>query len=145
MMKNLWRAFKMLLSALMLSVAGLLAVAYFAKGDLGIWFVILLLILFSAIIWVDYSKIKVSPVILLSLLGVGSLCLSYTTFSSKTQFPHSCTGGRTLICNFENLLFTLGGRPAAAIPWLLVGVLIFRGAYFAYKKSPSNPNRFLGK
>jgi hypothetical protein len=75
----------------------------------------------AAIPWLDLTR----PTRGLSLAGVvvafGFLLVASRPFTQAADYPLNCTT-RRVWCEFENLLFTLGGAPLAALPFAVLGL-----------------------
>ncbi len=132
----MWRALKYIFSGLLLLLAGLLAAAYFGKpNSTEMWGFIAVLIFFAAAPWVDYTK----PSRALGLTGIvfsfGVTFVAVSVLTGITPYPRECSGRGTLLCELLNLLYTLGGRPAAAAPWFLAAIAVLCGSYVAFKRA----------
>lgn len=122
----LWRIFKFLLSMVCFLFATLLAVfgtksnpafeMYIAAG---------VFVFFAAILWIDTTK----PSRALGLAGMvvsfGIFMLAFSEATGHDLYPKQCHGRGILICELENLLFAVGGYPAAAIPGFLFAIFVF--------------------
>ena len=75
----------------------------------------------AALPWLDFTR----PSRGLSLAGVmfafGLLFVASRPFSKAAEYPLNCTTQR-LWCEIENLLFTIGGAPLAALPFTALGL-----------------------
>ena len=131
----MWRVFKYCLSALLLLLAGLLAAIYFGRPDsAGMLGFVAVLIFFTAALWVNYTK----PSRALGLAGIvlafGIAAIAVDTLTASTPYPRECSG-RRLLCELQNLLYAMGGRPAAAAPWFLAAIGVLYGSYVAFRRS----------
>jgi hypothetical protein len=132
----MWRAFKFCFSGLLLLLAGLIAFAYFGKPDSAdMWGFFGFLIFSAAAPWVNYTK----PSRAISLAGVvfafGVVFIAVGVLTGSTPYPRECSGRGTLLCELLNLLYTMGGRPAAAAPWFLMALAVLYGSYVAFKRA----------
>jgi hypothetical protein len=56
------------------------------------------------------------------MLSFGLLHVASRPFTKANDFPLNCAGRYRLWCEVENLLFSLGGPPLAALPFAVLGI-----------------------
>jgi hypothetical protein len=139
-MKVLWNIFKTLLSIFMLGVAAFLLYAEYRKPG-GLMVLVFVLVLFTSILWIDYTKPTRAGAVLAFLFGIGLCLLAYRILGGDAPFPKNCSTSRgTLLCNLDNALYSVGGRPAASIPSLVGAFFIFRLALKIFQRSRAIKN-----
>lgn len=121
-----WRTFKPLLSAALLALAAFSVYLFFISGfdamPLGAASV---LVFFAAWPWVDHSRPN-RPLSLVRLVfSLMFAAVAVHTATGGTHFPKLCQGRRALLCEFENVLFSLGGELLAAAPFAAAAAVLF--------------------
>jgi hypothetical protein len=103
-------------------------------NDFSIFGVAGMFLFFSAILWLDFTK----PSRALGLAGIvislGVLILAFSTATGSDVYPKHCSGLGLALCELQNLLYVTGGRPAAAIPWLLFAGGVFYFTFIVFKR-----------
>jgi hypothetical protein len=126
-MKLLWLALKGLLSSILVAIA----VAMLLLRPLTLEPSTLVLssacLFIAALPWIDFSKPS-------RAIGLASLVLSFVFLKISSGlvagsgvFPKVCDGRRKAFCNFENLLYEVGGKYLAAAPVFALATLLFVG------------------
>lgn len=101
---------------------------------LGLYYSFLTLIF---ILFIDYSKIDQK----LGLAIFGSACsisVGLSALSDDKNFPKTCKGRGRVLCELENLLFSIGGVHIVATFYFLVAVILF----YAIRYSKHNSKKF---
>ena len=124
MFNHLWFAFKLLFSVtLVVAPISLLVAAPHAMTDPVFIGISSILLFFAALPWVNFT----TPNRALGLVGIiFSFCIAF--LAVQMEFPRSCTGHRVLFCEFENLLFLVGGKFLAAAPFAALAAFVFVGS-----------------
>ncbi|NOS74937.1 MAG: hypothetical protein HOP36_10465 [Methyloglobulus sp.] len=94
---------------------------------LGLYYSFLTLIF---ILFIDYSKIdqKLGWGIFISACSVSS---ALSVLGDEMSFPKICKGRGRILCEIENLLFSIGGVYAVATFYFLVGIILFRAIRYS--------------
>ena len=120
-----WIAFKLLLSATL--VGAPIALFYAAPEALvkpefiGISAVLLF---FAALPWVSFEAPNRSLGLSCLVFSIGVGFVAFQTAFGSISFPRPCTNRRALLCEVENLLFNVGGKTLAALPFALLAALM---------------------
>ena len=123
-MRSIWVAVKVVLSIVLLAVVCYLLFMFSRKpGDFTLLGMAAVFFFMLALLW---AKLKPSSREL-GLVGVvlsfGFLFLGAQVFTGARPYPQACAGKR-LWCEMENALHAIGGPPLAAMPFLLLGVVV---------------------
>ena len=124
-MSNLWLAFKFLLSASLVAAAGVFVWLLFTH-QFQAWALATasVLLFFAAWPWVNHERPNRPLAFVGIVLGLMFAFLGAITASGEVSFPRSCSGRGLVFCQFENLLFAVGGRDLAAVPFLLLSLFV---------------------
>jgi hypothetical protein len=61
--------------------------------------------------------------------------VAFETVSGTTQFPRVCDRRGRIFCNLENLLHDLAGRPATALPLVLIAAFFLLVAWKVFVRA----------
>ena len=129
MLNRIWISFKIVLSiTLVAAPISLLALAPQALADPVFMGISAVLIFFAALPWVKFTVPNRGLALAGIVFSIGVLLLAGQTAFGSVQLPRQCTGRRTLLCEFENLLFAAGGEYLAAAPFAIFAVILFGGS-----------------
>lgn len=130
-MKILWRAFKVVLSAVLLAVMFLILYFFARHPDnfilLGLAGVFLFM---TALLWANLKPTSREFALAGIVIALGILFVGLQTLTGATYFPRECSGrpmGR-MLCDFENVLYAVGGPTLAAVPDIFLGVILLYGS-----------------
>jgi hypothetical protein len=93
----------------------------------GFYF-ILLAIIFT--LWIDYSKVDQNLVLAIFI----SACSFYSGLSvlgDEKSFLKVCQGRRRILCEIENLLFSIGGVHFVATFYFVLGIILFHAIRYS--------------
>jgi len=132
----IWRAFKFVFSAVLLLLAGLFATVYLStSADPGMLGFASFLVFFAAALWIDYTNPSrtLGLAAIVFALGIGFLAVG--VLDGTMPYLKECHGRGRLLCELQNLLYRIGGRPAAAVPWFVLAAAVLYGSYVAFKRA----------
>lgn len=127
MFNRAWVAFKVFLSLGLVAapIALLVAAPHAAMEPLFIGIASMLLF-FAALPWVDFSSPNRAVGLAGIVFSIWMALLGVRSAMGYVEFPQPCTGRGRVFCEFENLLFQLGGEYLAAAPFGLLALVLFR-------------------
>jgi hypothetical protein len=131
----MWRAFKVLVSAVSLLYAGV--VATIAIGDTayaGMWGLFAALVFCAAAPWVDFERPSRAHGLAGIVITLVILISAVATATGNYAYPRQCAWHEPL-CELENLLYSFGGYLAAAIPRFLFACAAFYASYLVLKRT----------
>lgn len=129
MFQRVWFAFKLLLSAALVAAP----IVFFVAAPRAIFdpaFVAVsaVMLFFAALPWVDFAAPNRAFALAGMVFSMGMAFLAGQTAFGSVQFPRLCTGRRAAFCEMENMLFLVGGKYLAAMPFAVLAGLIFVGS-----------------
>lgn len=138
----LWRIFKFLLSTVCLLFAMLLVI-FATKSNSGFDTYVMagIFLFFATILWIDTTKPSRALGMAGMVIGFGLLIMAFSDATGHDPYPKQCTGRGSLVCELKNLLFAVGGYPAAATPGFLFAIYVFNFSITAFKRA-NNPNAY---
>jgi hypothetical protein len=76
------------------------------------------------ILWIDYSIIEKNLAWSI-FFAVSMVSIGFSTLGDEKKFPKVCRGRRSILCDIENNLFSIGGVQAVATFYFMGAVLVF--------------------
>lgn len=123
-MEKLWRAFKVLLSAVLLALMCLILYFFAHHPDnfmlLG-WAGAFLFM--AALLWANLRPTSREFGLVGVVLALGFIVIGLQILTGALHFPRECSG-RRILCDFENVLYAVGGPTLAAAPNLVLGIVL---------------------
>ena len=84
-------------------------------------------------LWLNFERPARATGLAGLFVALGVLALAYGIATGSRTYPVVCNGRRVLICEMQNALYLIGGRPAAALPWFAFSVVIFYASMRAFR------------
>jgi hypothetical protein len=141
-MTGLWTATKAIVSLAAVAVAALLLVLFTQRPqDAGLLGMAAVFLFLSVLPWIKLNQPSRQVALTGVVLSFGLLFVAARPFVEPEKFPRSC-GGQRAWCELENLLFSLGGPPLAALPFGLVGLgalVASLRALWKYRRTAATP------
>ncbi len=145
-MRIAWITLKSLLTLLLCGIAFIVGIDLYREPRLGMLVIMAVLLLLATLFWADYSNITPKQILVFFvILGLGTLFMSYDTYTGGVEFPKSCSLRSRMFCELENFLFNYGGRKLAALPTLILGIFMTCISYGFFKKDPALLTDFIKK
>ncbi len=145
-MRIAWITLKALLTLLLFGIAFIVGIDLYGEPKLGMLVIMAVLFVLAALLWADYSNITPKQILMFfAILGLGTIFISYDTYTGGVEFPKSCSLRSRLFCELENFLFNYGGLKLAALPTLILGIFMTWIPYGLFKKEPALLTDFIKK
>lgn len=131
-MRTAWTAFKLLLCAALVILAGVVTFASLRQADHKYLFMAAFLLILAGSLWVKYPTVRTWFVC--GAFGASLFFVAYRVLTGVTSLPRQCGGRGSPVCHLENVLFEIAGRPGAASFWMVCGAAF---VYVAYRLTKS--------
>jgi hypothetical protein len=138
-MSHAWIAFKMLLSAVLVTFAMVIALGAAAAGswqDPMAYASVALFFFLAALPWA-IPITRPSRMAALVCIFVAILCLvpAYEAFFGELELPKDCSSyRRKLGCHMINVIYEVSGSAGVAVLWLSTSALLLWGAFILIRR-----------
>jgi len=137
MFNRAWFAFKLMFSiALVAAPIVLFSLAPRVVTDPVFIGIAALLLFFAALPWVNFERPNRALALAGMVFSFGIALLAARTAFGFEHLPRHCSG-RVVLCEFENILFFVGGEYLAAAPFGLMAAFLLVGSLRMLRRARS--------